>query len=201
MTIAALLLATLPWIHGLTDVVETDGAAGGEPAWLLDDDSGCAATPQAPLRLSADIAPAAGRELIVATYEGGIRVTSSEGVQLAASAGYPCFGSADALEVLAVGSIFRERTIVLAFTSGGFNSQMTWVGAYRIGFGGSIDPLFAGVVETREDGIVRTGRVTFIPGALIYRPPGAPDTLWVFDPVANAYVPRGPFGREALPHS
>jgi hypothetical protein len=189
-----LLAAALPWLHGLTDVTSTDTAVPGEPAWLADD-SDCAADAQPPLRLTVD------DDVISATYTGGIRITTSEGVERAVSPGYPCTGSADALEVLAVGTIFHEKAIVLAFTSGGRNEQSTWIGVYRVGFAGAIDPLFAGVVEQREDGIVRTGSVTFVPGALIYRPPGAHDTLWVFDPVVHTYTPRGPFGHEGEPHS
>jgi hypothetical protein len=191
-----LLIAALPWVQGMTDAMVTDSAAPGVPAWFADDgDTGCAAEVQPPLRLLT------GNETITVTYTGGLHVANAEGFEIASSAGYPCTGSADALEALAVGSVFGERTIVLTFTSGGRNEQWTWLGVYRIGFAGSIDPLFAGVVEHREDGIVRTGKLTFIPGALIYRPPGAHETLWVFDPVAHAYTPRGPFAHEPVPHS
>lgn len=189
----------LPWLHGFAPA-QSRTSAPGSTSWF-DGDLDCPADAQPPLTLVADVAPAGGRETIVATLTGGIRVTSAEGVELAASPGYPCAGSADELEVLAAGSVFGERTIVLAFTSGGRREQYTWLGVYRIGFGGEIDPLFAGVVEQREDGIVRRGSVTFIPGALIYRPPGHRDSLWVFDPVVHTYTPRGPFGHEVLPHS
>jgi hypothetical protein len=191
---------TLPWLHGFAGERVRASADPGSVGWF-GEEIDCPADAQPPLRLVADVAPAAGREVIVATLTGGIRVTSTEGVELATSPGYPCQGSADELEVLAVGTVFGERTIVLAFTSGGRREQQTWLGLYRIGFRGEIDPLFAGVVESREDGIVRSGSVTFIPGALIYRPPGHRDSLWVFDPVVHTYTPRGPFGHEAEPHS
>jgi hypothetical protein len=199
--VAAADVPALPWLHGFPGARVSTSADPGAAGWFGEDIE-CPAQAQPPLRLVADVAPAAGRETIVATLAGGIRVTSAEGIELAASAGYPCQGSADELEVLAVGSVFGERTIVLAFTTGGRREQGTWVGVYRVGFGGDIDPLFAGMVETREDGIVRTGSVTFLPGALIYRPPGhRGDSLWVFDPVVHTYTPRGPFDHEAPPHS
>ena len=194
MTILPVLVAALPWLHGVGDVTSTDTATAGEPAWLSED-SLCPAEAQPPLRLTA------GGQTITATYTTGIRVENAEGVEVASSPGYPCLGSADTLEGLAVGTIFGERAIILTFTSGGRNEQWTWVGVYRVGFGGTLDALFAGVVEHREDGIQRTGSITFIPGALIYRPPGARPSLWVFDPVVDTYVPRGPFGHEGVPHS
>jgi hypothetical protein len=195
MTLLPILVAAvLPWVHGLTDVSSTDSATPGEPAWLTED-SLCPAEAQPPLRLTVR------GQTITATYTTGIRVENAEGIEVASSPGYPCFGSADALDGLAVASIFGEPAIILTFTSGGRNEQWTWVGVYRVGFAGSIDALFAGVVEHREDGIVRTGSVRFVPGALIYRPPGARDTLWVWDPVVHTYVPRGWFGHEGEPHS
>ena len=198
--VAAAESPTLPWLHGFTGARGRASADPGAIGWFGGEVE-CPAEAQPPLRLVAEVSPAAGRETIVATLTGGIRVTSAEGIELATSAGYPCEGSADELEVLAAGSVFGERTIVLAFTSGGRREQQTWLGVYRLGFRGEIDPLFAGVVETREDGIVRTGSVTFIPGALIYRPPAQHDSLWVFDPVVHTYTPRGPFAHEAVPHS
>jgi hypothetical protein len=195
MSLLAILgAAALPWLHGLADVKSTDGGTPGEAAWL-DDEPLCAAEAQPPLRLTT------GSDTISATYTTGIRVENAEGSETASSPGYPCTGSADALEGLAVASIFGERAIVLTFTSGGHNEQWTWVGVYRVGFAGSIDPLFAGVVEHRIGEDVRTGSVAFVPGALIYRPPGARDTFWVFDPVVHTYVPRGLFGHEGEPHS
>jgi len=194
MMMLPLLVAALPWLHGVSDVTSTDTATPGEAAWLSED-ALCAAEAQPPLRLTV------GGQTITATYTTGIRVENAEGVEVASSPGYPCLGSADSLEALSVGSIFGEPAIILTFTSGGRNEQWTWLGVYRVGFGGAIDPLFAGVVEYRVDGIVRTGSVRFVPGALIYRPPGARDTLWVFDPVVDTYVPRGVFGREGEPHS
>ncbi len=191
----------IPWLHGFSTTAVTEGREPGEPTDFTDEGLTCPADAQPPLRLTADVSPVAGRESILATFSGGIRITSSEGVELASTAGTPCMGSADALEVLAVGSIFHEKTLVLAFTTGGQREQQVWLGIYRVGFGGDIDALFAGVVETRVDGIVRSGSVQFLPGALIYRPPGRGDSLWIFDPVVHTYTPRGPFDHEAEPHS
>lgn len=189
--------AALPWLHGLSEARTTEGVPGapGDP------EAACPADAQAPLQIVADVAPAAGRETITATLTGGIHVTSIEGIELAATPGYPCEGTADALESLSVGRIFHEPVIVLALTSGGRREQMTWLGVYRVGPYGGIDALFAGAVEMRVDGVVRSGKVTFLPGALIYRPPGRRDSLWVFDPVVRTYTPRGPLEREGEPHS
>lgn len=192
--IPVLLAALLPWVQGLSDVSSTDTAMAGEAAELTED-SLCPAEAQPPLHLTVR------GQTITATYTTGIRVENAEGIEIASSPGYPCFGSADALEGLAVASIFGEPAIILTMTSGGRNEQWTWIVAYRVGFGGDLDALFAGVVEQRVDGIVRTGSVRFIPGALIYKPPGARDTLWVYDPVVHTYVPRGWFGHEGEPHS
>ncbi|CAN5893805.1 hypothetical protein BH11MYX3_BH11MYX3_12050 [soil metagenome] len=189
----------VPWLRGFDETTSTEGEPG--TAAPLIDEVLCQASLEPPLRITADVAPAAGRETVTATLEGGIHVVGAEGIELASSPGYPCEGSADALELLAAGSIFRDRVIVLAFTTGGRREQMTWLGVYRVGFGGDIDALFAGVVEVREDGVVRSGAVTFLPGALIYRPPGHHDSLWIYDPVVHTYTPRGPFAHEAEPHS
>lgn len=195
MTLLPLVFsAVLPWLSGLSDVTSVDSGTPGEVA-ELDEDLLCAAEAQPPLRLTVR------DETITATYTTGIRVENAEGIETASSPGYPCLGSADSLDGLAVASIFGEPAIVLTFTSGGHNEQWTWVGVYRVGFAGEIDPLFAGVVEHRIGESTRTGSVTFVPGALIYRPPGARDTLWVFDPVVHTYTPRGLFGREGEPHS
>ncbi len=191
----------IPWLHGFSSAAATEGGQPGEPTELTGEQLICPADAQPPLRLTADVSPVAGRESIVASFSRGIRITSSEGVELAATAGTPCSGSADALEMLAVGTIFHEKTLVLVFTSGGRREQQVWLGVYRVGFAGTIDALFAGVVETRVDDIVRTGSVQFLPGALIYRPPGNGDSLWIFDPVVHTYTPRGPFDHEAEPHS
>ena len=206
-------VASLPWLGNFTDATVSDGdqpgvaseptESGDEswPGWLAEDEPLCAADAQPPLHLRAEVAPSAGIETVVATLTGGVRVINAEGLEVTRSAGVPCVGTADALEILAVGTVFRQRTIVLAITNGGRREQAVWIGVYRVGAAGGLDPLFSGVVETREDGVVRTGRITFLPGALIYRPPGQGDALWVFDPVAHAYTPRGPFDHEAEPHS
>ena len=202
MTLLVLALLT-PWLHNLADPVEVEA---GEPteselAGWFDDEPECAPGAYTSLRLTADVAPTAGKETIVASLVAGMSVISSEGVELAAMPGYPCEGTADGIDVLSVGKVFGEPTIVLAITTGGHREQLTWLGVYRVGDHGRIDALFAGVIEQRVDGHVVSGDVTFIPGALLYHRPGGETSLWVFDPVAHSYLPRGPFGHEAEPHS
>lgn len=192
--------ATLvPWVHGFSATGVTEGDAEG-PAWLDDDGSGCGAEGQPPLQVTAEVSPAAGSEVITASLTGGMQITSAEGVELAAMPGFPCEGSADSLDVLAAGTLFGEPTILLAITTGGHHEQMTWIGVFRIGFGGDINALFAGAVEIREGDVTRTGDIAFLPGALIYRPPGRGPSLWVLDPVIHTYFPRGPFDHEAPLH-
>ena len=181
----------LPWLHGLTDLRVVERGPAGALVDLEPDDA-CGPGAYAELELAADVAPPAGRETIRASYARGVTVRDTEGIVLAAAPGYPCWGSADELEVLAAGTSFPARTLVLAATSGGRREQLTWLALFRVTAPGELAPVFTGAVEVREDERVRRGEVWLLPGGLLYRPPGGELGVWIYDPVGRAYTHRGP---------
>jgi hypothetical protein len=187
----------LPWLRNLRDVVATDGHepvetfrsdASLDPA-LDPADLTCRDDVSQGLVLTADVSPVAGTETILASFSQGVAVLGSEGQQLASTPGYPCFGSADQVEVLAAGTAYGVPTIVLAVTVGGRREQATWLAMYRIGVGGRLEPVFTGVVEERADDIVRLGSVTILPDGLLVRSPSGGASMWTWDPTAGVYVP------------
>jgi hypothetical protein len=192
----------LPWLYNLDNVTAVDA---GDPmvavAMEAEIDPSCDEGMPSGLSLVADVAPAAGPETILASFAHGVMVYGREGQLIASTPGFPCAGSADEIEVLAVGTAFGVPTIVIAATTGGRREQLTWLGLYRIGLHGRLEAVFAGGVEYREDGIVRRGSVTILPEALLVRDPRGGVGLWVFDPSGGVYVPRGGLTGEERPHS
>ncbi len=202
---AALLVALLasgPWLSNLSEVRAVDS---GEPfaAFAMDAevDPSCDEAMSTGLELVANVAPAGGSETILASYAHGVMVYGSEGELLAATPGFPCAGSADEIEVLAAGTAFGTPMIAITATTGGRREQLTWIGLYRIGLHGRLEAVFTGAVEQREDGIVRRGSITILPGALLVRDPLGGTGFWVMDPVSGVYVPSGGFGGSEYPHS
>ena len=194
----------IPWLYNFDDVVaSTDGdlATAFRLTGFGDPDDRCDPGEHVGFAVHADLGPGAADVTVMSSYAEGVVVVGSEGRRLASTPGFVCQGSADELEVLAVGRAFTVPTIVVVATTGGRREQITWVGLYRVGREGRLDPVFVGAVEQREDGIVRRGAITLLPGALIYRAPGAGEGLWVFDPVVHTFTPRGPLDPEAEPHS
>ena len=193
---------SLPWLENLRSVRAVDATAPIAAFALEDHDAedDCIGGLGATLALHADIAPAAGRETIYASYRGGVVVVGSEGQTIATGPGYDCEGSADGIEILAAGAAFGVPTIVIAATSGGQRERMTWIAMLRPGRNGELDTVFAGAVELVEDGIVRRGGITILPGALLVRDHLGGVGFWTFDPVAGVYVPRGAYG-DREPHS
>jgi hypothetical protein len=188
----------LPWLYNLQDVtaVETDDRLATLQLGGYDEvDPDCGSGAVTGLGLRADIARAVGVETVLSSYARGTLVLGSEGQVLASTPGYPCAGTADGLEVLAVGRAFGQPTVVLAVTTGGRREQLTWLGMFRIGLNGRLEATFAGEVEHREDGIVRRGSVTILPGALLHRTPDGELILWTYDEPGGVYVPRGVFDR------
>lgn len=188
------VLVALPWLHGI-DHVQVTREGNPEVASRMtqsEPDPSCVASEYPGLELHADVYPAGGQETVLATYTQGIEIHGSEDELLGAAPGFTCEGSADDLELLASGTVFLEPTIVLAITSGGRREQSTWIALYRPGEGGRLDPLFTATVEEREGDRVHRGDITFVPGGLLYRRPGGGTSVWIYDPVARAYVPRGP---------
>ena len=195
---------SLPWLHNLRDVVATDldeplvtSPVENEPG----DDPACAELAATALSLTADVAPAAGAETIVASYAKGIVVVGSEGQVLATTPGYACAGSADTVEVLAAGTAFGAPMIVLTATSGGHREQMTWLGLYIVDPDGSIDAVFTGAVEERVGDEVRRGSITVLPGALLVRDPDGSTSYWVWDAEARVFMPPAGYEPVAGAHS
>lgn len=194
----------LPWLFNVANTVAVDSE---DPSIALplglfrDIDPTCEDVPTAGLRVTAEVAPSPGRETVVASYAYGVLVLDSEGTVIAAAPGYSCEGSADQIEVLAAGTAFGVPTIVVVGTTGGRREQLTWLGMFRVGLGGRLDPVFTGAVEQREDGIVRRGSVTVLPGALLVRDPFGGVGFWVFDRGGGVYIPRGGYSGLDVPHS
>jgi len=192
----------LPWLHNLDDVISVDV---GDPLITLAMDTqvdpSCDEVLPVGLALVANVAPAAGPETILASFAHGVMVYGHEGELIASTPGYPCAGSADEIEVLAAGTAFGIPTIAIAVTTGGRREQMTWLGLFRVGPHGRLDPVFAGAVELREDGIVRKGSVTILPDGLLVRDPLGGVGFWLFDETARVYLPRGGFAGTEIPHS
>jgi hypothetical protein len=83
--------------------------------------------------------------------------------------------------------------LALVATTGGRRETQTFVGLYRLP---SLDAMFAGTVELREDERITRGSIHLFPGGLVYtRPRGLP-RIWRLDP-AGVYVPVLP----AEPHA
>ena len=166
-----------------------------------DPDDRCDPDEHVGFAVHATLGPGADDVTVLGSYAEGVVVVGPEGKALASTPGFVCQGSADELEVLAVGRAFQTPTIVVVATTGGRREALTWVGLYRLGREGRLDPVFAGAVEYRTDGIVRRGTITLLPDALIHRPPGGEPELWVFDPVVHAFTPRGGLDATVEPHS
>jgi hypothetical protein len=122
----------------------------------------------------------------------GVAVFDREGELVTETPGYQCEGSADELEVVAVGKAYGERTLVIAATTGGHRTSETWITMLRIDEDRSLDAVFTGTVEEHDGGIVRRGSLLVLPSALLYRHPQAlAPALWTYDREARAYLPPG----------
>jgi hypothetical protein len=181
---------SLPWLFDF-DVVAA--VTPDDPAAQLPDDTlgepdvDCGAGARTTLGLRFDLGH--GREYATASYSGGIAVHDAEAKLVAYTPGFPCGGSADTLEVLAVGRAAGEPLVAAVFTTGGHRETLTWLGLYRVGYHGRLEAVFSGAVEHREDDRVTRGRVTFVPGGLVHREPTGEQILWTWDDGAGLYVP------------
>lgn len=190
----------LPWLFELQGVTAVDHPDRFVSLAMADVDPSCEGNASPTLVLSADVAPAEGTETVVASYVRGVQVFDAAGRFLASAPGYPCTGSADALEVLAAGSAYGAPTLVIAATTGGHREQLTWLGMYRVGDHGQLDAVFAGTVELREDDVVRRGTITVLPEGLLVHDPLGSTSHWMFDPVAGVYLPPGGYDEAHVPH-
>jgi hypothetical protein len=187
----------LPWVRGFTTGAATDVATretAEEVARWASCEEPC--TTYGGMAITADVAPAAGDESIVATFAGGLVVVDAQGQPVARSPGFDATGTADELVAIAAGDAMLDTPVIaIAARVGGHRESETWLELYRVGSSATLERLFAGVVEEHEDKSDWYGTVTFMPHGLIYRAPKStqPD-LWVFDARAGRYMYRGAYG-------
>ncbi|HET7503509.1 MAG TPA: hypothetical protein VFK02_20950 [Kofleriaceae bacterium] len=182
----------LPWLHGLNATAEASEPKAGVVArmaeWRAADPS-CSAAAYDGFELRADVAGEPGVETVLASFTQGVLVLDERG-QLIASAMPPedCDGSADDLAGIAAGDAHIGAPVVaLAVTTGGHHASATWLVLYRVA-DGVVAPLFAGIVEDRLGDRTRTGEVTLLRGALLFRDPSGERTLWAYDAHGHRYL-------------
>ena len=186
---------SLPWVHGFSERAASTGvqaprAPADEPA------EGCGVAATRPIELVADVAPSAGRETIVATYQTGIAVFDREDHLVSELPGYPCQGSADELDALVAGTAYGEPLLAAVATTGGRRETATFVALFRPG--ATLTPLFTAVVETRADEVVKTGGIYLLPDGLLYRRPGGGTALWRLEDVYVPVLPETPHDEPPL---
>jgi hypothetical protein len=174
----------LPWLHGLDGVVS---ATSTGPRSVDELPMDCGVDAMRTVELVADVAPAAGRETIIASYTSGITVLDRAERVVMATPGYRCEGSADELGAVAVGRAYGDRLLAVAVTSGGHNEAATWVTLFRTGT--QLEPVFTGVVEHRVSDRTTRGWIYLLPGGLLYQRPGGPLRFWRLDPGTRYYLP------------
>lgn len=181
----------LPWLHNFAATAVSAEAS----AQVIDrmarwraPDPDCSAAAYGGLAIAADVAPAPGTEEVLASYTQGVLVLDAGGRVIASAPAPDCQGSADDLKAVAAGDAQLDGPVIaLAATGGGHRTSSTWLGLYRV-VNGAVAPIFAGVVEDRVGDRTRTGEVTLLPGALLYRAPSGEQTLWVYRPEQHRYV-------------
>jgi hypothetical protein len=178
----------MPWVYGLDVAASSKGV--GEPAAPLEGDEleGCSVGASRTIELVADVMPPAGRETIIASFSGGIAVFDREDHLLAETRGYRCEGSADELDLVAVGSVYGKPTLAVVATTGGRRETSTFVGLYAIA-PNAIEPVFTGAVEAQTDDTIERGTIVLLPGGLVYRSPGGNAHAWRRDEATGVYVP------------
>jgi hypothetical protein len=178
----------IPWLHGLDHAVSSTGVGVPRAPADYNVEPGCGVAASREVELVVDVARTAGRETIVATYSTGVAVFDHEDHLVMETPGYPCEGSADELDAIAVGDAYGTPMLALAATSGGRRETQTWVSLFHIG-NKRLDPVFTAVVETRADDTVTSGAIYLIPEGLLYKRPGGSHALWRIDPASKIYVP------------
>jgi hypothetical protein len=188
---AAAAARALPWLrHFAATAVSAEASAQvvERMARWRAPDLDCSAAAYGGLAIAADVAPAPGSEEVLASYTQGVLVLDAAGRVIASAPAPGCQGSADDLDAIAVGDAqLGGPVIALAATGGGHRESSTWLGLYRV-VNGAVVAIFAGVVEDRAGDRTRTGEVTLLPGALLYRAPSGERTLWVYRPEQHRYV-------------
>ena len=177
-----------PWLRGV-DVWVDATSDDARTSRLLPEDPGCAPSASLAVETTANVSSSAGRETIVASYAQGITVRGAEGDLLASAPGYPCVGSADAMEQIVVGRAWGEDVLGFVITTGGHREAVTWFVLYHLSRRDGLEAMFSGAIEAYRDGETRGGEIALVPGALLHREPTGQRVLWVLDSSGHFYLP------------
>ena len=184
-----LALVALPWLQGFQAEAVADHPSRTVAAELSEwrkPDEDCVASAYGGLSLDR------GGQRVLASFSQGVFIVDANRRLVAQAPGFDCNGSADELVALATGEAWVGTPLVaLAATTGGHAESVTWLSLYRVGDGGTLEPVFTGAVERHEGHQTRTGVVTIVPGGLIYRAPEGTTSVWIYD--GNRYVEQGSF--------
>jgi hypothetical protein len=187
----------LPWLHGFASTANSESETPGVSDTLeLLLGAGNEAE-YGGLQVTADVAPAAGVESVLASYRQGVVIVDGAGEVLARVPGFEPSGSADDLVALSVGDAeIGSPVIALAVNRGGHRESVTSVLLYRVDHG-RLEQLFEGEVEDHDGSETSAGEITFLPNGLVYRAPHARIlTVWTFDPQHGRYVECGTIAPE-----
>ena len=181
----------LPWLHNFAATAESGVAMPGTVARMSrwrPADMDCGGATYSGLSIVADVAEPRGTEEVLASYTQGVLVVDSAGRLIASATAPVCRGSADAIEAIAAGDAQIGRPVIaMAMTTGGHRESSTWLVLYQV-VGGVVAPVFSAVVEERRDDHSRSGDVTLLPGALMYRSPSGSQTLWTYSDEQQRYI-------------
>jgi hypothetical protein len=184
-----LALVALPWLQGFQPQTVADhpsAAVAQELSEYRPPDEDCVASAYGGLAIDT------GKGRVLASFSQGVFVLDESRHLVAQAPGFSCNGSADELVALAQGDAWVGTPLVaLAATTGGHAESATWLSLYRVGEGGTLEPVFTGTVERHEGRRTTTGVVTIVPGGLIYRAPEGGTSVWIYD--GKRYVEQGNF--------
>jgi hypothetical protein len=181
----------LPWLHNFAATAESGVAMPGTVARMSrwrPADMDCGGGAYGGLSIVADVAEPRGTEEVLASYTQGVLVVDAAGRLIASATAPVCRGSADAIEAIAAGDAQIGRPVIaMAMTTGGHRESSTWLVLYQV-IGGVVAPVFSAMVEERRDDHSRSGSVTLLPGALMYRAPSGGQTLWTYSDEQQRYI-------------
>ena len=184
----------LPWLHGFapTALADTPSAqiVDRMAHWQQPD-------PDCPASAYGGLALAIGDRTILASYTQGVVVLDREHRLVARLAPLTCAGSADAIDVLAVGDVgIGQPGIVMVVTTGGHRTSTTWLALLRV-HGDRLEPVFAEPVAQTTGPTTQFGDVTVMPGTLIYRAPDGMPAIWSYDRERGVFAPNRELGPNA----
>lgn len=181
----------MPWLHNFAAAAESGVAMPGTVARMnrwRPADMDCGGATNGGLSIVADVAEPRGTEEILASYTQGVLVVDAAGRLIASATAPACRGSADAIEAIAAGDAQIGRPVIaMVMTTGGHRESSTWLVLYQV-VGGVVAPVFSAMVEERRDDHSRSGDVTLLPGALMYRAPSGNQTLWTYSDEQQRYI-------------